>query len=85
MRAPPNPGQLRGSGGGQGGASSLVTLRLFQTMSKHPLCNVFGYHNFYEAQSLEFGYFLYFRGGYFAPFGPNIHTYFGENDPEVET
>ena len=34
------------------GASPLVTLRLFQTMSTHPLCNVFGL-------------FLTFGGGYF--------------------
>ena len=56
MRAPPNPGQLRGSGGGQGGASPLVTLRLFQTMSTHPLCDAFGYHNFDDTGGL--GYFL---------------------------
>ena len=63
MRAPPNPGQLRGSGCGAS-PPPLVTLRIFQTMSSHPLCDVFGYHNFYDLEFdelfLNFGVFFFF-------------------------
>ena len=75
MRAPPNPGQLRGSGRGASPPPPLVTLRIFQTMSSHPLCDVFGYHTFYD---LEFELFLNF--GDFVSFWPCIHIHGGEEE-----